>query len=106
MTANLTNIPTLDATPRTDVGKGAARRLRKEGRVPAITYGKGLPSTPIAVAPKDVLAVVKSELGKNSVVQMNVPGGSGKKLLAMIRDYSYHPVRRDLEHVDFVEVHL
>jgi large subunit ribosomal protein L25 len=98
------NFQTVTAKPRTDMGKGAARRIRKEGHIPAIAYGKGLPSTPLAVAPKDVLAVLKSELGKNSVIQMSL--ADGKKLLAMIRDYSYHPVNRDLEHVDFVEVKL
>jgi large subunit ribosomal protein L25 len=103
-------MPTLKAFPRHEIGKGAAKRLRATGVVPAIAYGKGLPSTPLSVAPKEVLVILKSERGQNSVIQLEFDGGegqkSGQKLLAMIRDYSYHPVNRDLEHVDFVQVQL
>lgn len=92
------------ANPRTESGKGAARRLRKEGRIPAVAYGKEFAATPLAVSPKDILSVLKSERGKNTVLSVKVSGG--KDLLAMIKDYSYHPVSRALEHVDFVEVKL
>lgn len=92
------------ATPRTETGKGAARRLRNSGQIPAVAYGKGLAATTLSVAPKDVLTVLKSERGQNTVLQMKVDGG--KEMLAMIKDYTYHPVTRSLEHVDFVEVKL
>jgi large subunit ribosomal protein L25 len=94
----------LKASARTAFGKGATRRLRATGQVPAIAYGKGLASTPLSVLPKEVLVILKSELGKNTVIALEADGGT--KLLAMIRDYSYHPVTRALEHVDFVEVKL
>jgi large subunit ribosomal protein L25 len=71
--------------------------------VPTIAYGKGLPSTPIAVAPKQVATILRSELGKNTLIELAL---GGKKLLAMIRDFTLHPVQRSLEHVDFVEVKL
>jgi len=58
---------------------------------------------PIAVAPKEVAAILKSEHGKNTVIQLDL---DGKALLAMIRDFTVHPVQRSLEHVDFVEVKL
>jgi large subunit ribosomal protein L25 len=98
-----TTMVELKADSRTGVGKGEAKRLRRTGRIPAIAYGKGIPSTPLAVAPKDVLGILKSERGKNSVIQM---AAGGKSLTVMIRDYSYHPLTRELEHVDFVEVKL
>jgi large subunit ribosomal protein L25 len=97
-------MPTLKAQPRVATGKAEARRLRRTGVVPGIAYGKGLPSTPIAVAPRDVIGILRSELGRNSVIELQLDGG--KKLLAMIRDFTYHPVSRELEHVDFVEVKL
>lgn len=97
------SMPTLEAKSRTAAGKSEARRVRKEGLVPAVAYGKGFPSTPIAVPPKAVAAILKSELGKNTVLELTL---DGKKLLAMIRDFSVHPVQRSLEHVDFVEVKL
>jgi large subunit ribosomal protein L25 len=96
-------LPTLKAQTRNAAGKGAVRRLRREGFVPAIAYGKGRPTTSISVSPKDVTAVLKTELGRNSVVELDV---GGQKMLAMIRDYSVHPLARGLEHVDFIEVHL
>jgi large subunit ribosomal protein L25 len=97
------SMPILKAQSRNAAGKGEARRLRRSGLVPAIAYGKGLPSTPIAVAPKDVAVILKSELGKNTVLELEL---DGKKLLAMVRDFALHPVARHLEHVDFVEVKL
>ncbi len=96
-------MPTLKAQSRAPAGKGEARRLRRTGFVPAIAYGKGLPSTPIAVAPKEVAVILKSERGQNTVIELEL---DGKKLLAMIRDFSVHPVKRALEHVDFIEVKL
>lgn len=96
-------MPTLKAQSRSADGKGNARRLRRTGLVPAIAYGKGLPSTPIAVAPKEVATILRSELGKNTVIKLEL---DGKSLLAMIRDYTLHPVARELEHIDFIEVKL
>ncbi len=93
------------ANPRTEHGKGAARRLRKEGQVPAVAYGKGLDATPLAVSPKDIVTVLKSERGQNTVLKMAV-NGAGKDMLVMIKEYTYHPVTRALEHVDFVQVSL
>jgi|HubBroStandDraft_6_1064221.scaffolds.fasta_scaffold76166_2 large subunit ribosomal protein L25 len=97
------NLPTLKAQSRAAAGKSEARRVRRSGFVPAIAYGKELASTPIAVAPKEVAAILKSELGRNTVIQLDL---DGKSLLAMIRDFTVHPVQRSLEHVDFVEVKL
>jgi len=97
------NMTVLQAQPRVAAGKTEARRLRKSGLVPAVAYGKGFPSTPIAVPPREIAAVLRSELGKNTVLELSL---DGKKLLAMIRDFTLHPVKRNLEHVDFVEVKL
>lgn len=98
-----TNLPSLKAQSRAVAGKSEARRVRRSGFVPAIAYGRELTSTPIAVAPKEVAAILKSEHGKNTVIQLDL---DGKALLAMIRDFTVHPVQRSLEHVDFVEVKL
>src|SRR5258708_163609 len=98
-----TRMPTLKAQSRATAGKSGARRVRRAGLVPAIAYGKGLPSTPIAVVPKEVAVILKSELGKNTVLELEL---EERKLLAMIREFALHPVQRHLEHVDFVEVKL
>jgi large subunit ribosomal protein L25 len=94
----------VNANTRSESGKGAARRLRHAGKIPAVAYGKDLPPTPVAVAPKDILSVLKSERGQNTVIEMKLEGA--QDLLVMIKDYSYHPVTRHLEHVDFVQVKL
>jgi len=99
----MSTMTTLDVSPRAAAGKGEARRLRKTGKVPAVAYGKGQPASTIAVAPKDVIAILKSERGQNSVIQMKI---GGSDVTAMIKDYSYHPISRDLEHVDFAMVAL
>jgi large subunit ribosomal protein L25 len=96
------NMPKLQVTPRDATGKSAVRRLRSTGLVPAVAYGKGMPSTPIAVTPKEVATILKSELGKNTVLELQLK----PPVLAMIRDFTLHPVKRNLEHVDFVEVKL
>ena len=97
------NVSTLEAQARSASGKGAARRLRNSGLVPSIAYGKGLASTAIAVQPKEVASILRSELGKNTVIELKL---GDKSLVAMIRDFALHPVSRQLLHVDFVEVKL
>jgi large subunit ribosomal protein L25 len=101
---NAQGIAHLEATERTGRGKELARRLRNEGHVPAIAYGRELASTMLSVSPKDVLDILQSERGANAVIEMDVKG-AGKQLF-MIREYTYHPVTRALEHVDFVQVKL
>jgi large subunit ribosomal protein L25 len=98
-----TEMFTVTAQIRVAGGKGAARRVRRSGLVPAVTYGKGLPSTPISVAPKEVSAILKSERGKNSVFELAMPG---RTLVVMVRDFVLHPIARTIEHVDFIEVKL
>lgn len=106
MTAQATHstLPALAADARTASGKGEVRRIRAAGKVPAVAYGKSLKATPIAVSPKEVVTILQSDHGRNSVIRMGLAGNDG--LLVMIRDYSYHPVTRTLEHVDFVQVKL
>jgi large subunit ribosomal protein L25 len=101
---NAQGIASLVADGRTGTGKGHARRLRREGKIPAVAYGKELAATLLAVSPKEVLQILESDRGQNAVIEMSVT--AGQKLLVMIRDYTYHPVDRDLEHVDFVQVKL
>jgi large subunit ribosomal protein L25 len=112
---NSSVMPGLVADARLPGGKGAAARLRRTGQIPAVAYGKGLPATSIAVSPKEILGILKSERGKNSVIKITLAAygeksadksAATKSLLVMIRDYTYHPVNRNLEHVDFVEVKL
>jgi large subunit ribosomal protein L25 len=100
----MTVAPTaLKAQNRAVAGKAEARRVRRQGLVPAVAYGRGLPSTPIAVPPKEVASILRSERGQNTVVELEMESG---KILAMIREFAVHPVKREVVHVDFIEVKL
>ncbi len=94
----------IEATRREAQGKGVAKRLRAAGKIPAVTYGKGEPAVPVAIAPKDVLNVLDAERGRNSVVELSVDGKD--KMSCLLTDYQYHPVSRALLHADFYRISL
>jgi large subunit ribosomal protein L25 len=94
----------LDSKVRNQSGKSAARRLRREGHVPAVAYGKDLPSLRLAVHPKGLYDILKSKHGQNTVVELGIDGE--RKITALLRDYTVHPVTRELLHADFVEIRL
>lgn len=89
------------ATPRTENGKGSSRRLRSSGKLPAVTYGKGEPTQALVVDPQDVVTVLTSDLGINTLIQLDV---AGTTINTMIGDYQYHPLSRKLLHADFIRV--
>lgn len=91
----------ISATPRTEHGKGSSRRLRSSGKLPAVTYGKGEATQALVVNPQDIVNVLTSDLGINSLIQLDV---AGKTINTMIGDYQYHPVSRKLLHADFIQV--
>lgn len=92
------------ASRRDAAGKGTARRLRSDGKIPAVAYGKGEPALHVAVSPKDLVGVLARELGRNSVIQLEVEGAD--KLTVLLSDYQYHPVSRKLLHADFLKIAL
>src|SRR5450755_4531118 len=94
----------VSASRRDGHGKGAARRLRSEGRIPAVAYGKDLPTQAIAIAPDAIKSVLASARGRNTVVTLDVDGKAG--LTVLLSDFQYHPVSRELLHADFLQIHL
>ncbi|MCC6214314.1 MAG: 50S ribosomal protein L25 [Polyangiaceae bacterium] len=94
----------IEATPRTAAGKGGARRLRAEGKIPAVAYGAELAPESIAVSPRELVEVISSELGRNTPIELAVEGAASRTVL--VREYQYHPVSRELLHVDFMQIHL
>jgi large subunit ribosomal protein L25 len=93
----------LDATARSQSGKSSARRLRRQGQIPAVAYGKELATVALSVAPKGLQEILKSGHGQNSVVEIAI---EGKKITVLLRDFTVHPVTRALLHADFVEIKL
>lgn len=86
----------LTAVPRSDFGKGAARRIRRDGNIPAVIYGEGTDLLHIALPTHDLdLALRKPRV----VLEISF---DGKQLLTKPRDIQRDPVKRTLEHVDLV----
>ena len=91
----------LTAEPGRPVGSAAARRLRRAGKVPAVLYGHGVQSTPLAVDARELRNALTGEAGLNALLSIQVDGASH---LALARHLQRHPVRGGLEHVDFIIV--
>jgi large subunit ribosomal protein L25 len=87
--------------PRTGGNKNDARRLRREGMIPAVLYGAGLDPLTIAVDPKQMKRILTSETGHNSIFDLSAGGDSGK---AMIVDWQSDPVKGALLHVDLKRI--
>jgi large subunit ribosomal protein L25 len=85
-------------------GKSAAKRLRREGRVPAILYGAVAEPLALSVAPKDVQRVVHARAG-GVLVNVRLPGESEPRT-AVVRDLQFHPVRETILHVDLQAVRM
>jgi large subunit ribosomal protein L25 len=88
--------------PREGKGKQAAKRLRREGRVPAILYGGKTPQS-ISVDPKAVLKMIHGHEGSTQLLDLMENGGTPTRM-AIIRDMQFDPVSEDLLHVDLQEV--
>jgi len=93
---------TLKASVRTATGKGAARKLRAQGLVPAVIYGAGKPATSLTINPKELVSILDSASGRHQAIEVDVEG-QGKQL-AMIKDFVVHPFKRTLRHVDLQSV--
>lgn len=94
---------TVTASKRTGHGKGPARRLRAEGKLPAVLYGPGAEGQPLAIDPKDIKKILTSPMGRNTVFSLDL---DGSKQYAMLKSFEYHPLSRAPEHADFYSVTL
>ncbi|HEX2446544.1 MAG TPA: 50S ribosomal protein L25 [Vicinamibacterales bacterium] len=95
---------TLEALIRDGFGKNEARRLRANGRIPAVLYGGQKPdeaAEPIAVDPKALLRILHSESGANTLIALSVKGSSTRVL---VKEYQLDPVSHKLLHADFYRV--
>ncbi|AKJ02146.1 large subunit ribosomal protein L25 [Archangium gephyra] len=93
---------TLEVKAREGSGKGAARRLRSQGLVPAVVYGKHLEKPlSVAVDPKAVRAAINTPHKLNTLITLK---GVGADQQVLFKDYQRDPVSRDILHVDFIAV--
>ncbi|PYR74246.1 MAG: 50S ribosomal protein L25 [Acidobacteria bacterium] len=97
---------TLDAKKRDGRGKNEARRLRASGQVPAVVYGARkegqLPEgVPVAVDPKELLRILHSESGANTLINLKLEGRESR---VMVREYQLDPVTHQLLHADLYQL--
>src|ERR1041384_2664480 len=98
---------TLEAKKRDGRGKNQARRLRVSGRIPAVVYGarkdgQAPEGVPVAVDPKEVLRILHSESGANTLINLKLEGGVESRV--MVRDYQLDPITHQLLHADFYQL--
>jgi large subunit ribosomal protein L25 len=93
---------TLEAKSRDGAGKGAARKLRGQGLVPAVVYGKHLQApVHVALEPKSIRQSINTPHKHNTLITMKVGDASHQVLL---KDYQQDPVTREILHADFIAV--
>ena len=97
----MTDIFTLDAEVRTDLGKGASRRLRHENKVPAILYGEGKEPVSLTLAHNKVYRAQQEEAFYSHVLTLNV---DGKPVECLIKDMQRHPFKQVIMHLDFMRI--
>ena len=90
----------IDAETRTEFGKGAARRTRRAGRIPAVLYGHGTDPQHLSLPSLEFARVIR-EQGRNAVLTLNI---SGQPQLALTKTVVTHPIRPYIEHVDLVVI--
>lgn len=92
---------TLAAEARTDAGSSSSRRLRREGRIPAVVYGHGTSRTAVSVVARELRQALNTEAGVNALIALKV---GTQKYVALAREIQRHPVRNTVHHVDFYVV--
>jgi large subunit ribosomal protein L25 len=90
----------LAAAVRTETGKGASRRARREGKVPAVLYGHGTDPQHLELNARDLAAVLR-HAGTNAVLTLDI---AGEEQLALTKSLEIHPIRRNIQHADLLVV--
>lgn len=88
---------------RQGLGSNAARRLRKQGFVPAVLYGESMESRPLVVSKKDIVQILKLESGENTIFKVAVDTDMYD---AMIKDLQIDPVTDELLHADLIRISM
>lgn len=95
---------TLRAHKRVSSGSRPARRLRREGQVPAIVYGRDLDTVSVRVSDRDLYSILHTEAGLNALINLEIEDGGS--VLTVAREVQRDPVRGDITHLDFIKVSL
>jgi large subunit ribosomal protein L25 len=97
---------TLKAAARTETGKGAMRRLRREGRIPAVVYGRGEETRPLSLDARDLETLIKHHSLDTTIIELTIEGAGRKgKLRTLVAEVQSHPYKPQILHVDFQQIH-
>jgi large subunit ribosomal protein L25 len=91
----------LEAQPRTSGTKNDARRVRRAGKVPGVVYGAGKSAVPVSLDPRQVLRILHSEAGHNTIFDLAL---DSERTKAMIVDWQFEPVKGKLLHIDLKRI--
>ena len=84
-------------------GSAESRRLLREDRIPAVVYGQGMTPISVSVARRDLRIALSGTAGTNTVLDLTV---DGSVYPTIVKEIQRHPVRRTVQHVDFLQVNL
>jgi large subunit ribosomal protein L25 len=96
---------TIVAQRRAETGKGPARRLRRDGKLPVVLYGHG-DSAALTIEMKELQTLRQSESGANTIIDLSIEGGEPETCNAILRALQIDPVSRAMLHADFGRVSL
>ncbi|MEH7237233.1 50S ribosomal protein L25 [Bacillus sp. JJ1562] len=91
---------TLVVEERKNLNKSSLKKLRSEGKIPAVVYGRAINTESILINNADLRNVIK-DVGRNGIFSLNLDGKSKNVIL---RDYQNNPVTKEILHVDFLQV--
>ena len=92
----------INATNRADRGKNAARRLRRKGLVPGVVYGGKGENLSVAVDPKALQRVLRSEAGRNAILKLSIADHGSSN--AILKNWQVDPVKESFLHADFYRI--
>lgn len=92
----------IEAAPRQAGSSNEARRMRRDRKLPAVVYGGDRESNPITLNPREIISILKSESGQNTVFQLKLDGGVSETV--MIFDVQIDPISHSLVHADLVRI--
>jgi large subunit ribosomal protein L25 len=84
-------------------GSSDARRLRADGKIPAVVYGHGMDPIPVSVDRRELRQALSGGAGMNTILDLTV---DGTVYPSLIKDIQRHPVKRSVQHIDFIQVNL
>ena len=99
----MSNTATLSAETGRTTGSPSSRRLRAADRIPGILYGHGMTPVVLSVARRDLRVALSGPAGQNTILNLSVDGSSYN---AVVKEMQRHPVRRNVSHIDFVQINL